>query len=111
MTMRFNSLEEQILSVWREILGSSQIGVDENFFDAGGTSILAARLAARLRNGAAPEISASDILVFPTVRMLARHLAPVDASSAPHSDSDQRATRQAESFARFRSLRHNMENG
>ena len=37
-----------ILAIWREVLGIADVGIDENFFDIGGSSLLATRIAGRL---------------------------------------------------------------
>ncbi len=41
-------IEQQITNVWADVLGLSQVGIHDNFFDLGGESILAAVLIARL---------------------------------------------------------------
>jgi len=41
-------LELQLAKIWEQVLGRSPIGVTENFFDAGGHSLLAVRLFARI---------------------------------------------------------------
>jgi pyochelin synthetase len=41
-------LEQQLAAVWADALGCERIGRDENFFDLGGDSLLAARLARRI---------------------------------------------------------------
>ncbi|HXM49298.1 MAG TPA: amino acid adenylation domain-containing protein, partial [Pyrinomonadaceae bacterium] len=42
-----NRVEETLASVWKEVLGLNQIGVDENFFELGGDSILSIQIVAR----------------------------------------------------------------
>ncbi|GLV53936.1 hypothetical protein KDH_07870 [Dictyobacter sp. S3.2.2.5] len=44
-----NSFEELILALWREILGYQQVGIEDNFFEIGGHSLLVNQLIARLR--------------------------------------------------------------
>ncbi|HSL83505.1 MAG TPA: condensation domain-containing protein, partial [Thermoanaerobaculia bacterium] len=43
-------LEGAVAEIWRELLGVDAIGLHADFFSAGGHSLLAARLAARLRD-------------------------------------------------------------
>jgi acyl carrier protein len=90
---------EQLLAVWQETLGIPDAGVDENFFDAGGTSLLAARLAGRIKAQFACTVSAADILSHPSVRQLAKKL----SGSEPGLDrtaSDKRAAMQRRIFKR-----------
>jgi non-ribosomal peptide synthase protein (TIGR01720 family) len=42
-------VEEQLASIWSNVLGISRIGVDENFFDLGGDSIQSIRIVAKAR--------------------------------------------------------------
>ena len=42
------SIEQQLAQIWSQVLGIEQIGVHDNFFDLGGDSILAIRVAAKV---------------------------------------------------------------
>jgi amino acid adenylation domain-containing protein/FkbM family methyltransferase len=42
-------IEEMLAEIWSQILGVKQIGVNHNFFELGGNSLLATQVAARLR--------------------------------------------------------------
>ncbi|MEM6364563.1 MAG: amino acid adenylation domain-containing protein [Planctomycetota bacterium] len=44
-----NKVEEQLLTIWREVLGRSDFGVEDNFFELGGDSISAMRIIAGVR--------------------------------------------------------------
>jgi amino acid adenylation domain-containing protein/non-ribosomal peptide synthase protein (TIGR01720 family) len=41
-------MERQLAQVWSQVLGIEEVGVDDNFFDLGGDSILAIRVAAKV---------------------------------------------------------------
>jgi amino acid adenylation domain-containing protein/thioester reductase-like protein len=41
--------EQQMVEIWQEVLGVSQVGIYDNFFDLGGHSLLIVRLFARIR--------------------------------------------------------------
>lgn len=56
-------IEREVARIWAELLdGSAQVGVHDNFFDLGGQSLSAVRLAARLRDAFPVEISVRDDL-------------------------------------------------
>jgi amino acid adenylation domain-containing protein/non-ribosomal peptide synthase protein (TIGR01720 family) len=44
-----NPTEEQLCAIWSEVLALEQVGVNDNFFEAGGDSILAIRMIASAR--------------------------------------------------------------
>jgi acyl-coenzyme A synthetase/AMP-(fatty) acid ligase len=64
--------EEAVAEVWEELLGPQAIGPSDDFFDMGGDSLLAAQVAARLRDGLLPTASVRDVFTAPTVRELAQ---------------------------------------
>ena len=57
-----NELEEEIARVWREILRVDRVGIDHNFFDAGGSSLLVARLHHQLEELAQCQFSMVQLL-------------------------------------------------
>ncbi len=63
--------EEGLAKIWRELLGQSVIGIDDNFFDAGGHSLLAMQLMARVRSEFQAELSLRNIFEAPTIAELA----------------------------------------
>ena len=72
-------VETAIASVWREVLGLASVTADDNFFDVGGTSLLALRVQAGLEQSLGRKIPVVDLFRFPTVARLARHLADTPA--------------------------------
>jgi FkbM family methyltransferase len=97
-----SELEQQLASVWCSVLGLDRIGIHENFFDAGGNSLLLIRVHARLSElGAgitAPRLV--ELFAYPTVAALAAHLgssgaADGETGSGPADDADQDQRRKA----------------
>ncbi len=68
-------LEEQLTSIWYEVLGLKRVGVYDNFFKLGGHSLLAAQLIARLRRTFQVELPLSRIFETPTIAGLAQWIA------------------------------------
>ncbi|MFD1540515.1 non-ribosomal peptide synthetase/MFS transporter [Nonomuraea guangzhouensis] len=66
--------ERLVAAVWAEVLSGAAFGVDDDFFDVGGHSLLGIKVVARLRRvlppGAAP-IAVVDLFKHPTIRELA----------------------------------------
>ncbi|MEH0424409.1 non-ribosomal peptide synthetase [Streptomyces sp. B21-083] len=67
-----NDRERAVLEVFRELLGTDGISVDDDFFRAGGTSMLAIRLARRLRRVLGTELPVQAVFRHPTAAALAR---------------------------------------
>jgi amino acid adenylation domain-containing protein len=70
-----NELERRIAEIWRQVLNLEAVGVDDNFFDLGGHSLLLARLYARLREDIGREFPMVELFRHPTVSALAAFLA------------------------------------
>jgi amino acid adenylation domain-containing protein/non-ribosomal peptide synthase protein (TIGR01720 family) len=85
-----NELEESIAQVWRTVLQLDQVGMNDNFFDLGGHSLLLVELNQRLQLSLARDISLMAMFEHPTVAALARHLAaPAAPVSSPQLETMQ----------------------
>ena len=60
--------EERVLTIWKELLSNECIGIDDNFFDVGGHSLLVMRLGQRLSKEMNVEVPITSFFQFPTVR-------------------------------------------
>jgi acyl carrier protein len=64
----YTPIEEELLGVWRAVLGLAEIGRDDNFFQLGGHSLSAMRLAAVIETAFNTRIQLQDIFKYPTIR-------------------------------------------
>jgi len=67
-------LEKALAALWQEALGVSQVGVDDDFFDLGGNSLVAVQLASRVRERYRIELPLPTLFESPTVRRLAANV-------------------------------------
>ncbi|HEX8650761.1 MAG TPA: amino acid adenylation domain-containing protein [Pyrinomonadaceae bacterium] len=65
-----NPTEEMLATIWRETLGLEQVGVHDNFFEVGGDSLLAIRIATQVRQTFQIELPLRDFVVSPTIAEL-----------------------------------------
>ncbi|MEA2563442.1 MAG: hypothetical protein QOH06_4946 [Acidobacteriota bacterium] len=86
-----NDLERAIAEVWREVLQLDQVGVQESFFEVGGSSLLLARLQSRLRQAIGREIPFVELFRHPTIESLARSLE--GAAPKPEDKAEQARAR------------------
>ncbi len=69
--MQSAGLDGTILNIWRKVLGRPGIGLDINFFEAGGTSLKAVQVIAMIRKELNQNLSITSLFECPTVRLLA----------------------------------------
>jgi acyl transferase domain-containing protein len=63
-----------ILQIWRELLAIPEIGMDENFFDLGGHSLLGTSMLSRIRRHVGVSVPLRTLFEAPTVRTLAERV-------------------------------------
>ena len=73
----------RVSRLWQELLGLSHIGLDDNFFEAGGTSLLATVLLTRINRAFNRELPIAAIFESPTVRAMADRLSGEANTPAP----------------------------
>ncbi|HEY6802575.1 MAG TPA: condensation domain-containing protein [Pyrinomonadaceae bacterium] len=56
-----NEVELTLSRIWSDVLGQAQIGVEDNFFDLGGDSLLATQVYARVKQAFAVDISLQEM--------------------------------------------------
>jgi amino acid adenylation domain-containing protein len=66
-----DSLEEKLVSIWRQVLGVDRVGVNDNFFSLGGHSLLAVRLFAEIEKLTGWNVPLLTLFESPTIRQLA----------------------------------------
>jgi amino acid adenylation domain-containing protein len=66
-----NPIDEQLSSIWSEVLGIDSFGIHDNFFAVGGHSLLAARVAARVSAAFEVELPLRKLFEAPTIAELA----------------------------------------
>jgi amino acid adenylation domain-containing protein len=93
--------EIEIAAIWCELLGVSRVGVDDNFFDLGGHSLLLVQLLSRLRARFQCQLGVVELFQHSTVRALARRITSSDAHSGEQlAEAGERAASRARSRAR-----------
>ncbi|MER8231142.1 amino acid adenylation domain-containing protein [Streptomyces sp. NPDC094049] len=70
--------EHALTGLFREVLGTADVGADDSFFDRGGNSLLATRLVARVRAELGVELPIRSVFDERTPAALARRLADAD---------------------------------
>ncbi|PRG06999.1 non-ribosomal peptide synthetase [Burkholderia ambifaria] len=76
-----NALEAQLTAIWQEVLGQARISTTANFFELGGNSLSATKVAARTRRDLRVKLEIRSLFSHPTIASLAKRIAdtqPID---------------------------------
>ena len=66
-----NRLEDEVATIWAEILEVDLVGVEDHFLDLGGDSLLAVRIVAAMETQLGWNLSAESLFDYPTVSQFA----------------------------------------
>ncbi|HEV2268383.1 MAG TPA: non-ribosomal peptide synthetase [Steroidobacteraceae bacterium] len=97
------AIETALLGIWRQVLGNESVGLDDNFFDLGGSSLQLLEVHATIKRTLPWELSVIDMFQYPRISALARHLAAQETAAAGPLSAQDRASRQRAALARRRS--------
>jgi amino acid adenylation domain-containing protein/non-ribosomal peptide synthase protein (TIGR01720 family) len=98
-----SDLERTVAGLWQRAFSVEQVGVDDNFFDLGGHSLLLVSVHRQLQEVLGRTIPIVVLFQYPTIRALARHLSPSGARpEAELAGVRQRAERQRQALDRMR---------
>ncbi len=78
-----NIIELQLAETWEEILGVKAIGINDDFFDLGGHSLLSVRLLSRMDKEHGIRIPLANFFRGPTIAQTARTILQQEESSTP----------------------------
>ncbi|WP_295621671.1 type I polyketide synthase [Chamaesiphon sp. GL140_3_metabinner_50] len=69
-----NSTEEILAAIWTDILRLERVGIEDNFFDLGGNSLLGLRVIDRIQQRFDLKVSVVRLYQYSTIRSMARYL-------------------------------------
>lgn len=84
-----DGLQRALTEVWAEVLGVDRVGVDDDFFALGGTSLLAIRAAGEFERRTGCRLPFAEVFALPTVASLATlALSPAGESLPPRGGAE-----------------------
>jgi amino acid adenylation domain-containing protein len=95
-------LERSLVTIWQQLLRVETVGVEDNFFDLGGHSLLLVRLSQEIQNSLGLEVALVEMFEHPTVASLARHLSSKQSAVPAQPTTPAHATVVDESARRRR---------
>jgi amino acid adenylation domain-containing protein len=98
-----NEAEKAVAAIWQELLQIGEVGLQTNFFDHGGHSLLLLRVQDRIKQQMGIDVSVTDLFKHPTVETLARRLTlrAGPPEKADHVNSHQRAAARQQALGRI----------
>jgi acyl carrier protein len=93
-------MEKRIAQIWKEMLKVREVGINENFFDLGGHSVLLMQMHRRLVEAAGWEFPLVDLVRYPKISDLAAYLNHKDKGQTSTLVGQSRAERRKKAIAR-----------
>jgi amino acid adenylation domain-containing protein len=101
-----NELERSIARIWCEVLQVERVGVNDNFFESGGSSLLIVKLHTRLKEDLGRDVPVMELFRHTTIEALARKLAEEgEAVPVAEETAGRRARTRQESLRQLRDSR------
>jgi amino acid adenylation domain-containing protein len=104
-----SEVERTIVSAWQEVLQIEKVGVNDNFFDLGGHSLLLIQLQSKLQEVLNRDVSLIELFKYPTISSLAVYFSQEPREGPREEISSQqsrdRATVRRESAMRQKHVR------
>ena len=94
-----DTLETTLSKIWKKVLGKPQIGLNENFFEVGGTSLKAVQVIALVQKQLQRSLSITALFECPTIKLLAAKLKGASEGKMKQTDA-------AEALVRGRQRRY-----
>ncbi len=82
-----NDTQIRLARIWKDLLGLGEIGLDDNFFDLGGDSLMAIRLLSRCREEFEVDQTLASLLDYPTIGQLADRIEELRRALAGRKES------------------------
>ena len=75
--------ERAIAELWRDVIVVDQVGIDDDFLDLGGDSLVAVQLVGRIASRFKTDVSVAQLFESRTVRTLAASIESADRKGTP----------------------------
>ncbi|QSJ14568.1 amino acid adenylation domain-containing protein [Nostoc sp. UHCC 0702] len=84
-------IEQAIALLWQQILQIEKVGINDNFFDIGGHSLLLVQVHAKLLEMSSVDIAITHLFEYPTISSLAKYLTQAQPETSTLVETQQRA--------------------
>lgn len=98
-----NEIEAILADIWKEVIGIAEIGINDNFFEIGGHSLLLTQVNSKMTEVFKREFSLIEMFTYPTISALAAYVAG-DAAERTFSHNEDRIQKQKEAKRKRKEL-------
>jgi amino acid adenylation domain-containing protein len=98
------AIEKAITNIWATVLQIDKLGMNDNFFDLGGTSLTLIQVRSKVRETLDKEIPLIELFEYPTISELARHLSQKAGRQPFFEQIHDRVIKQKEALERQKQL-------
>lgn len=70
------NLQQHLVNLWQDTLHLDQVGIEDNFFDIGGNSLLIAKIHSQIKGFTNKPVAMVDLFRYPTIQALCNYLDP-----------------------------------
>jgi acyl-coenzyme A synthetase/AMP-(fatty) acid ligase/acyl carrier protein len=98
-----NKTEKIIAGIWKEVLELEKVGANDNFFEAGGTSLDVIKVSTRIKEALNRDIPVVHIFQYPTVSALAGYFDREETGSGFAGDDRGKAVQRGKEKRKIRS--------
>ena len=82
-----NSIEEKLVTIWTQVLGGDNIGIEHNYFEIGGDSIQSVQIIAKAHQEGLV-LTTNQLFEFPTIAQLGKVIKQTETSADNADQSD-----------------------
>ncbi|MDR2023785.1 MAG: amino acid adenylation domain-containing protein [Hungatella sp.] len=105
-----NEMEESIKQIWSKVLDKDNFGIDDNFFDVGGQSLLLVQVKVLLEEAFNVELRLMDLFNYPSIALFSDYMKSKKAGMINETDrltekAHDRAKLRQQSFGKFKRIR------
>ncbi|UUD43343.1 type I polyketide synthase [Bacillus pumilus] len=101
-----NETEKAICQVWQDFMGMEQVGIHDNFFDLGASSLDIVQVTNRLNQALQTNEAVVTLFTYPSVAELAKYIKPSDESKEESMEEELAVVTSGDRRARFKQQRN-----
>lgn len=105
-----SEMEQTLAEVWQEFFGIDRVGIHDNFFDLGATSLDLVQLSAKFKKATGRDVPVVNLFRYPMISALAQFLGQDDDKNNSMAHAESQKEKQAKRAGEVQKGRRSMQN-